>query len=385
MAKIMGANWKELTGEEKQKYVDLAEKDKERYATEKELWDIAHPDDAKPAPKKRAPKKKKFAGAAAAAGAPAEDSDVDLDDEDAAPEDLVLPDEDEDDDDDDDEESRASGGVSRGGSRRNVMPSTSSESDGAASDEGLSLDGLLEPPPSEAGGGSKRARDDSPKASLKTKPMPGQFLAAPEPPTGGGGGASSSGADGSMHVGAAGASPENKTNKRAAAKVPEKITSAVRVSVLNQLAGTITLAVKIPKSRDVSPVDKILVEVTDANVHRVVTDANKIARTAKWVARDVEVPGLSPGGQMPGTGDLVEVTLTGLSVETAYSVRLRAVNAIGPAPNWSNFFEGTHALRVGRDLPEISIAGLGSAAALGLSCVPRLRQETRLRPRPRAD
>ena len=80
MAKIMGAKWKELTGEHKQKYVDLAEKDKQRYATEKAAWDIAHPEEAKakPAPKKRAPKKETATAAAAAAAESDDDSDDDV-------------------------------------------------------------------------------------------------------------------------------------------------------------------------------------------------------------------------------------------------------------------------------------------------------------------
>ena len=82
MAKIMGAQWKELTGEGKQKYVDLAEKDKARYAAEKAEWDIAHPEDAKPkpSPKKRAPKKEQAKKKVEAAAA-ADDSDDDSDDD----------------------------------------------------------------------------------------------------------------------------------------------------------------------------------------------------------------------------------------------------------------------------------------------------------------
>jgi hypothetical protein len=75
----MGAKWKELGGEEKQKYVDLAEKDKARYAAEKVTWDKDHPDQVKPSPKKRAAPKK--AAAAAAAAAAADDSDDDSDDD----------------------------------------------------------------------------------------------------------------------------------------------------------------------------------------------------------------------------------------------------------------------------------------------------------------
>lgn len=77
MAKVMGAKWKQMSDADKQKYVDMAEKDKERYAAEKVTWDRDHPDQAKPSPKKRAPKKK----AAAAAAAVADESDDDSDDD----------------------------------------------------------------------------------------------------------------------------------------------------------------------------------------------------------------------------------------------------------------------------------------------------------------
>jgi hypothetical protein len=76
IAKVIGAKWKALTEEEKQKYNDMADKDKDRYAQEKATWDEDHPDEAKPSPKKRAPKKK-----AAAAAAAADDSDDDSDDD----------------------------------------------------------------------------------------------------------------------------------------------------------------------------------------------------------------------------------------------------------------------------------------------------------------
>ena len=70
MAKVMGSNWKELSADEKQKYVDMAAEDKARYQREKAAWDLEHPDQAKPAPKKRATK-------AAAAPAPDDSSDSD--------------------------------------------------------------------------------------------------------------------------------------------------------------------------------------------------------------------------------------------------------------------------------------------------------------------
>ena len=70
MAKVMGSKWKELSADEKQKYVDMATEDKARYQREKAAWDLEHPDQAKPAPKKRATK-------AAAAPAPDDSSDSD--------------------------------------------------------------------------------------------------------------------------------------------------------------------------------------------------------------------------------------------------------------------------------------------------------------------
>ena len=74
IAKVIGAKWKALTDEEKKKYNDMAEKDKERYEAEKSTWDAEHPDEAKPSPKKRAPKK-------TAAAAAVDDSDDDSDDD----------------------------------------------------------------------------------------------------------------------------------------------------------------------------------------------------------------------------------------------------------------------------------------------------------------
>ena len=78
MAKVIGAKWKALSDDEKQKYNDMAEKDKERYAAEKATWDEEHPGEAKPSPKKRAPKKKAAAAAAAAADESDDDSDDDV-------------------------------------------------------------------------------------------------------------------------------------------------------------------------------------------------------------------------------------------------------------------------------------------------------------------
>lgn len=79
LAKVMGAQWKALSEEEKQKYNEMAEKDKERYAAEKDTWDEDHPGEATQSPKTRAPKKK--AAAAAAATGAADDSDDDSDDD----------------------------------------------------------------------------------------------------------------------------------------------------------------------------------------------------------------------------------------------------------------------------------------------------------------
>ena len=46
MAKVMGSKWKELSADEKQKYVDMAAEDKARYQREKAAWDLQHPEQA---------------------------------------------------------------------------------------------------------------------------------------------------------------------------------------------------------------------------------------------------------------------------------------------------------------------------------------------------
>ena len=46
MAKVMGSNWKELSADEKQKYVGMAAEDKARYQREKAASDLQHPEQA---------------------------------------------------------------------------------------------------------------------------------------------------------------------------------------------------------------------------------------------------------------------------------------------------------------------------------------------------
>ena len=46
MAKVMGSKWKELSADEKQKYVDMAAEDKARYQREKAAWDLQHQEQA---------------------------------------------------------------------------------------------------------------------------------------------------------------------------------------------------------------------------------------------------------------------------------------------------------------------------------------------------
>ena len=60
MAKVLGGKWKELSADEKQKYVDMATEDKARYQREKAAWDLEHPDQAKPSPRGPSPSVVRF-------------------------------------------------------------------------------------------------------------------------------------------------------------------------------------------------------------------------------------------------------------------------------------------------------------------------------------